>query len=654
MAALPATIVETTPKSLRVGIPIADAGFPEGFRLSNLGGRRELYIRVPQGVELNLAELVLAYDDVSAHEARRSLEILANDRSIAALTLDGKGTGRTARISLANASAREGFLKLSFVYSGAATQDRCIDVRYVGDSVTIRPETMVDFTLGLSGTPNIAVTAALMPRDVGILLSSASPPAADIATALTIARSLKAGGRTVSFHHGRNAMPDLVDQDNRGRWTRGLIVVGSFDEIADRLDGPAATLVNYARGARATNTLAAGRIGGVPVLLASDSGSSQIGRLLGDPSLLALRDTPTASIGTISVARKPTDRISFNDLGLTAPRVDVFGRAELPMTIASQSLPAGTRPSRLVLDVMVAPDGAGEKAVVSAFVNEHLLASTVAAIGGPTRLDFALPDGLVGTIANIRTVVQRRSSQGDCRFEPQGYPAELLGSSQVILSPIGPAARDFSDLVSLWGDGIQIHLPASTADRPLSVLASLSGVVSGLSNRTTPIEVTYVDAKAAASPSAPFISVSSSPPAGADQRVRFDRGRVAITDRNDRVLLDLGGMTTGAVAQIVTANGFPGLWIRSLSGDGSLSAAPAINLDRGDVAILDRSGVALALSSYRDTLLRVTYADQQSWTANLDRGWPWIVGVTWVIATVALLMLAQRMYRRRVSRRAGE
>lgn len=654
MAALPATIVDTTPKSLRVGIPIADAGFPEGFRLSNLGGRRELYIRVPQGVELNLAELVLAYDDVSAHEARRSLEILANDRSIAALTLDGRGTGRTARISLASVSAREGFLKLSFVYSGAATQDRCIDVRYVGDSVTIRPETMVDFALGLSGTPNIAATAALMPRDVGILLSSASPPAADIATALTIARSLKAAGRTVSFHHGKNGMPDMVDQDNRGRWTRGLIVVGSFDEIADRLDGPTATLVNYARGARTNNALAAGRIGGVPVLLATDSGSSQIGRLLGDPSLLALRDTPTASIGSISAARKLSDRISFNDLGLTAPRVDVFGRAELPITIASQSLPAGTRPSRLVLDVMVAPDGAGEKAVVSAFVNEHLLASTVAAIGRPTRLDFALPEGLVGTIANVRTVVQRRSSQGDCRFEPQGYPAELLGSSQVMLSPAGPAARDFSDLVSLWGNGIQILLPASTADRPLSVLASLSNVVSGLSNRTTPIEVTYVDARAAAAPSAPFISVGNSPPAGADQRVRFDRGRVAITDRSERVLLDVGGMTTGAVAQIVTANGFPGLWIRPLSGDGSLSASPAINLDRGDVAFLDRSGVALALSSYRDTLLRVTYADQPSWTANLDRGWPWIVGITWVLATLALLMLAQRMYRRRAARRAGE
>ena len=52
-----------------------------------------------------------------------------------------------------------------------------------------------------------------------------------------------------------------------------------------------------------------------------------------------------------------------------------------------------------MLDLMVAPDGAGEKAVVSVFVNERLLGSTVAAIGEPTRFDLALPDGLVGTDA---------------------------------------------------------------------------------------------------------------------------------------------------------------------------------------------------------------------------------------------------------------
>lgn len=654
MAALPqGAVVEAFPKSLLVDVPFADAGFPDGFRLSNLGGRRELYTPVPQGAEISLAELVLGYDDVSAHEARRSLEILVNDRSVAALALDGKSTGRTARISLANAAVRDGFLKLSFVYSGAATQDRCIDVRYVGDSLTIRGESSVEFAIGVSGAPNIAATAALMPKDVGILLSESSPPAADIAAALTVARSLTATGRRVSFYHGKSNLPDLVEHDSRRRWTRGLIVVGAFDAIADRLDAQIA-LASNAGMVDAANTLVAARIGGVPVLLVTDSGSPRIGRLLGNPSLTALRDTSSASVGMVSALRHPSDRISFNDLGLTPPHAEVFGRAELAVTVASRSLPSGTRPSRVVLDVMVAPDGDGEKAVVSAFVNERLLASIVAAIGEPTRLDFALPDGLVGAVANIRAVVQRRSSQGDCRFEPQGYPAEILGSSQVVLSQAAPMARDFSDLATLWASGIQIQLPASAAERPLSILASLSGVLSALSSRTTPIDVRYVDGKAPSPPTAPFISVGNVAPGGAVQRVSFDRGRVAITDRNDRVLLDVGWLTTGAVAQIVTANDHPGLWIRPLSSDGSLSSAPAINLDRGDVAFLDRNGVALALSTERDTLLRIAYVDQRSWTSYLDRFWPWIVGTAWALATISLLVMAQRLYRRRMSGTTGE
>jgi hypothetical protein len=655
MAALPqAVITAPSPKSLFVGAPFADTGFPDGFRLSNLGGRREIYIPVPHGVELDLAELVLTYDDVSAHEARRSLEILANDRSVAALALDGKSTGRTAHIPLANVVARDGFLKLSFVYSGAATQDRCIDVRYVGDSLTIRRESTVEFSVGISDAPNIAATMALMPKDVGILLSNASPAPTDIAAALTIARSLTSTGRHVTFYHGKNTMPDLVGYNDRRRWTRGLIVVGTFDRIADRLDTPTANLVSHTASADSDNALAAARIGGVPVLLATDSGSSRIGRLLGNPLLSVLRETPFASVGTVSTAKRPTDRISINDLGLTPPRADVFGRAELVVAIASRSLPTGTKPSRLVLDVMVAPDSSGEKAVVSAFVNERLLASTVAAIGEPTRLDFALPDGLVGSVANVRAVVQRRSSQGDCRFEPQGYPAEMLGSSHVVLAQAGSVARDFSDLATLWANGIQVLLPASAAEHPLPVLASVSDVLSTLSDKATPIDVKYVNVQAPASPTMPFISVSNLPPTGAEQRVRFDRGRVAITDRNDRVLLDVGGLTTGAVAQIVTSNGTPGLWIRPISSDGSLSAAPAINLDRGDVAFLDKSGVALSLSTERDTLLRVAYIDQRSWTTDLHRFWPWIVGTAWALATIALLILAQRMYRRRVSGRAGE
>src|SRR5207248_8660824 len=123
-----------------------------------------------------------------------------------------------------------------------------------------------------------------------------------------------------------------------------------------------------------------------------------------------------------------------------------------------------------------APDGTGEKAVVSAFLNERLVDSAVALTNEPTRLDFPLPNGVIGTTAGVRAVVQRRSAQGDCRFEPQGYPAQILGSSAVVIEAAASSARDFSYLVPHWSNGVEVLLPAAAVERPLMVLGVVAQV----------------------------------------------------------------------------------------------------------------------------------------------------------------------------------
>src|ERR1700730_13785832 len=136
-APAPAPVPETAPSTAPPPLPgtivstltFADLGFGNGFRFANLGGRREIFVQVPQGLAINSSELVLMLDDMSAFSAQRSLEILVNDRSAATIALDGKANARMVRIPLGTAKTQDGFLKISFQYSGAATQDRCIDVR---------------------------------------------------------------------------------------------------------------------------------------------------------------------------------------------------------------------------------------------------------------------------------------------------------------------------------------------------------------------------------------------------------------------------------------------------------------------------------------------------------------------------------------------
>ena len=641
----PATISPTSPKSklLVATVTFADIGFKNGIRFANLGGQRELFVSLPQDIDLSATELTLVLDDLSAHEARRNVEVLVNDRSVAAIPLDGKGAARTIHIPLGKTKAREGFFKVAFVYGGAATQDRCIDVRYVGDSLTVRPESGIQFEFDPDTLHDVATIAALLPRDVSVLLPSRRLSAPDFAAALTVARSLAATGRRASFHSDYTGPVDVIDASGRRQWTRGIIVIGAPEEVTGAVPAIANSQIVPIPGTGAINAI---RIGGYPALLVSDGASVRAARLLGSSSIAAARGLSNATVAAVEAPKLASDRVTFDQLGLAPASAEVYGRAEIGIAINTRSLPADTQLARLLLDIMVARDGAGEKAVVSIFVNERLVASAVAAQTEPTRIDIPLSEGLVETIANVRVVVQRRSLQGDCRFEPQGYPAQILGSSAVILTPAG-TVHDFSDLATRWTNGVEVIVPSAAAERPRQFLGLLAEIISNLSPKLAPVGVKFVDNAAAASPGGPFLMVGALPPNNADRLVHFDRGRVAINDRSGRTLLDLGGFASGAVAQLIRADGYPGIWVRPLAADGALPSPPMLHLSRGNVAFIDRDGVALAMSTDRDTLIRVTYPDQVSWTTVAKRFQSWIVGALWLFATIIFLFALQRMRRRK-------
>jgi hypothetical protein len=354
-------------------ITLADLGFVNGFRFANLAGRQDVFVPLPQGVDIGATTLSLTIDDVSAHEAKRSLEILVNDRSVSAIALDGRGSERSFEIPLGGAKPRDGFIKLSLQYTGAATPDRCIDVSYVGDSVTIRPQSAITFAIVFPGAPDVATTAALMPRDVVILVPRRKLTGGDMAAALTVARAMAASGRRATFRQGFEQLAELTKRSDARVWGLGTILVGTLDEVAPFLDAPMAAL---AGPAPAFGAIVAARVGGLPALIVSDATAVRASQLMSHPTVAATRGVTAATVGAVASPALPTTQVTFDQLGITPAQADVYGRANLPVQIDTRILPANTRMSRLLLDVMVAPDGAGEKAVVSVFVNDRLLGSS--------------------------------------------------------------------------------------------------------------------------------------------------------------------------------------------------------------------------------------------------------------------------------------
>ncbi len=81
--------------------------------------------------------------------------------------------------------------------------------------------------------------------------------------------------------------------------------------------------------------------------------------------------------------------------------------------------------------------------------------------------------------------------------------------------------------------------------------------------------------------------------------------------------------------------------------DAGLPAPPQLRLDHGDVAFVDDKGVALAMSTERDNVVRISYPDQVSWLTVAERFRSWIIAGLWLMGTAVLLLVLQRMFRRR-------
>ena len=97
------------------------------------------------------------------------------------------------------------------------------------------------------------------------------------------------------------------------------------------------------------------------------------------------------------------------------------------------------------------------------------------------------------------------------------------------------------------------------------------------------------------------------------------------------------------------AGGHPGLWIKPLDADGTLPTPAELRLDRGNVAFVDKAGLALAMSTESDALVRIAYPDQVSWFTVADRFRSWIVGALWLLATFGFLFVLQRFFRKRAA-----
>jgi hypothetical protein len=575
----------------RIGLP--ELGLPAGLAFG--AQARDLMFPLPRGVADLGARLVLDLELAAPFPGRHAVRVTANGRVLVSRAFPDS----TDRLSLQVEIPAEDLARLDGLLH--------LQLRLVSDPpgetalATLRTGSHLALLLPPAPELSIAALFRLLPRQTHVLLRPGPISPAEAAAALRIGLALSRAGRQVSIASHPPGQPPSGADGSR-IWDTGAVLVGPGSEAAS---------VRIMEGQ--------------PVLVLGGAEPDRAAGLL-DGAFQEAALAPALQGGLAATAAEVPAVLSFAALrGSTAPQES--GRAAWRLDFSTRDLPPATWPQAIEAELRAAPDPAGGRAVASLLLNQVMLGSATLSAEGAGRLSAAVPAALVGIENRLEVVLQRASAGG---------PAQLLPGSLIRLGP-SPPPRDFLSLPPAFAAGVQVLADAPGGALVAEQLNPLLWVLRGLVPPAAPVTVVLAQPGTPAQPAGPFVAATLDPPEGAEPVLRFDRGRIQLSNSAGRPLLDLAGLERVMAVQLLRANGHPGLWLRALGAPPLLSATAPV-LDRGDVALLDGKGVALAWNSAPSDTVRVAYPDT---SRQFDlRSWrPWVVGVLW-IAGFALVVYA--------------
>lgn len=339
----------------------------------------------------------------------------------------------TVEVPVPEGAISGGFLKVTLGYSGAHSEQLCIDERASGDFVYIRPGSALELYVRPGELDTPLDVARLMPRDKRLVLDGE-------------------GAAMLPFAMMAGAAYDAEF---------GAVRVGGSD--AGGREWSRAALLATPDGARG-GSVEVSALDGRPAL---DFGGS-------DPALgLALLESEWQGLAAVDGiapvslggAEAAASQVSFAELGAPLLRQNVVGSSTFSFNFAADALPAGTLPERLELLVAAANSASGRGVAVSVFVNDAMVGSRPLDSAEPEWMDFALPAGLIGRDNQIDILVQRQVEGGGCRFAPQGYPTEILPQSRLLLGGGNAPGDDFFLMRQAFRDGVTVVAEPAWARR---------------------------------------------------------------------------------------------------------------------------------------------------------------------------------------------
>jgi hypothetical protein len=623
-------------------ISVAELGFTEGIHLGLSSGTQTFYFPISHDARVSNARLSFAYEEAGLSGEQRTLLVTAGNNTIITRVLPGARERDVVDVPLSAADLTGDFVKVSVQYLATSAKEHGVDSRRATDRLTVLPETALTLNVAADSLDRLSSVLDLLPPKLALGLPDRTLTEQEMAAAISAVRLFKSRGHQVTVVPLAQL---LTAPARRGAdWVRGDVVIATPADLVDRAPSDAQAQARVA-------TLADG-----PGLILSGAD------LQAALNVLVSNWHSAAPGGVMHVANSQSaehmERLTFDELGVTSSVPDDPNRAVWNANFTAKALPAGRWPSALHLDIDAS--GSDAQAVVNVFVNGRFLGGSTIAAHGTTHLNVKVPQGLVALDNQVRVVAQRQSDSGEHAAPTDGLSVHLLGSSSIELGDNTPQDHDFFTLAPLTRSGLSVYVRddlAGAAQR--TALQVLGTVANNLSSTDAPITVKRIAGDAAPTPDAAFLAWGDLRFAGSTPPVRIDRGNVIVRTISGTPLLNLKQAGNTLVAQVIALPGTArGVSLRVIGAQRDMQdnrqdnaqidtqAPQTIDLDRGNVAFVDADGVKLALSTERDTQIKVTYPEITPWQTVARRYGTWVVFGSWVIFTIVVLVALRRIYRR--------
>lgn len=688
-------------------ISFSELGFAGPMVMVAPESRREIYLPVPPNVPLSNGEIKLNASYMRADGGRTSLVLSLDSYPVSSRPFTLEKGDASVVLGVDGSARPSGFLRLGLNWSSALGAEwMCADGSTPGNILRVEPDSRFSYRYDASAIRDIATAWGALPTVPVILVSSKNLDSEAYDSAWRMGAALERIGKRsrivalpmvgdtvnlegVTIPAGLRNVPAFAGLAQGGQYklkdnadVGALLSLGAggpfradiliadkavavamtaaFDALRAQLQATAPDSVasygewrSRALDLSATPLVAkevrlANLFGRPTIVVAADAGAKAAGLFSTYWNKLAV--SPLMTVQAADEPARDLSAVSLKYLGGKPGSFDVLGRADWSTSFDLGAVAAdGKIPGTLVLDVAASPSAARKPPVVSIFMNDILLgAKQMDANGKSERITAPIPHYALAARNLLRVSFVRQLASDRCRETPEAYPVSVLPTSHMLLEKAA-IGNDFNGMISRYATGAHVMVPASyLADSVNSLprvvrLAATTGVSPG-NARFSAMKGDVMPAT-----DGPFLALEL-PLKDQPSRIKLDGGRIVLASSGNKVLLDVSGLNSAAVLEVIKIGGHTGVMYRNV-GTQSPSMDKAMLLSQGDVAVIGASGLLSEINTADLSGRAVIGGAQKPWMIS-GLYW-WLLPILGVAGMALLLVLASRMRRRRAAEKAA-